>query len=81
MHLDPRVRNDEPRDGPRRPAVTGINWSVALPVAVLVALLITFVTDLIGNEGGTSGVNAPSSTPPSVQQPDTSPSVNQDPAR
>lgn len=77
----PRIQYKEPRDSQGRPATGGFNWPIVLAVAAIVALLVILTGFLSDDEVGNSRVNAPSSTPPSVQQPDTTPPVNQNPSQ
>lgn len=75
----PRERYNETRNSQGRPTTRGINWSVVLPVALAVALLISALGFFL--DGKSTVTNAPANTPPSVQQPDTTPPVNGQPAR
>jgi hypothetical protein len=70
---------NEPRDSHGRPAAKGINWSIVVPVALVVALLVSAIGFFFG--GQNTVINAPASTPPSVQQPDTTPPANPEPSQ
>ena len=70
----PREPYNEPRDSQGRPAAKALNWSIVLPVALAVALLISALGFFL--EGKSTVTNVPANTPPSVQQPDTSPPAN-----
>jgi hypothetical protein len=77
----PRVQYNEPRDSQGRPTTGGFYWPIAFTVAAIVVLLVILTGFFSDGEVGNSRVNAPSSTPPSVQQPDTSPPVDQNPSQ
>jgi hypothetical protein len=70
---------NEPRDSYGRPSSKGINWSIVVPVALVVALLVSAIGFFSG--GQHTLTNAPVSTPPSVQQPDTTPPASPKPAQ
>jgi hypothetical protein len=77
----PRVKYNEPRNSQGRPSTRGIYGPIALTVAAIIALLFILAGFLSDDEVDNSRVNAPSSTPPSVQQPDTTPPINQNPSQ
>lgn len=77
----PRRPYDGPRDSQGNRPRTSASWAIMLTVTVMVFGIAALVSAMNGWNDEQSVTNAPANTPPSVQQPETTPPVNQEPAR
>lgn len=75
----PRRPYDGPRDAYGRRPAWSLNWKVVALILVAVAVL-ALLTSSFDSGPKRSVDNAPAAPPPSVQAPDTTPPVNQNPS-
>ena len=78
----PHDANDRPFNTKRYPTSgASVSWALIGFFAFVGLLIAAFISSLDGGPASQSVTNAPANTPSSVQQPDTTPSPNEEPAR
>ena len=77
----PRRPYDGPRDSQGNRPRTSASWAIILTIVFAVFGIAAVVSAMNGWNDDQTVTNAPANTPPSVQQPETTPAVNGEPAQ